>query len=260
MGQGLRDKKGQWIYKMLPSFLLLVLLVGIWQLIVTVTGIKSFLLPGPSLVVATLVDMQWQWGKQILTTLIEVLGGFLLADFVGILVGVLIMWSPLMHRSVVPFLVLLNSLPKIALAPLFIIWLGYGVLPNIFIAFISAFFPVAINTATGIGETEPDMINLAKVWEVPRWKIFLKIEIPNALPYIFSGIKIAATMAVIGAIVGEFVASTEGLAAVIMNAQAVLVTEAIFASLIWISALGLGLYGLVVLVQRLVMPWAEIKE
>jgi NitT/TauT family transport system permease protein len=260
MGEGLGKKRGIWIYNILPSFLLLVLLVGIWQLIVTITEIKSFLLPSPSLVVAALVDMQWQWGRQILTTLIEILGGFLLADFVGILVGVLIMWSPLTHRSVVPFLVLLNSMPKIALAPLFIIWLGYGVIPNIFIAFITAFFPVAINTATGIGETEADMIHLARVWEVPRWKIFFKIQIPNALPYIFSGIKIAATMAVIGAIVGEFVASTEGLAAVIMNAQAVLVTEAIFASLIWISALGLGLYGLVALVQRLVMPWADIGQ
>lgn len=260
MGRSLEDKTRRWICKVLPSFLLLVLLVGIWQLVVTVTNIKSFLLPSPILVAATLVNMELQWGSQILTTLIEVLGGFLCAAFVGILVGVLIMWSRLIRRSVLPFLVFLNSLPKIALAPLFIIWLGYGVLPNIFIAFVSAFFPVAINTATGIGEIEPDMINLAKVWQIPRWKIFLKIRIPNASPYIFSGLKIATTMAVIGAIVGEFIASTRGLASIIMNAQAVLFTEAILASLVWISALGLGLFGLVELVQRLLMPWANIGQ
>lgn len=247
----------QQIHNMLPPIVFFAGLLGVWQLIVSVTNIKSFLLPSPISVLQTLTETKWQWGSQLLTTSIEVCGGFALAVFIGIFLGVIITWSNWARRSILPFLVFLNSLPKIAMAPLFIVWLGYGILPNIFIAFITAFFPVVINTAAGITEIEPDMIDLARVWQAPQWKVFIKIKLPYAEPYIFTGIKIATTMAVIGAIVGEFIASSRGLASVIMNAQATLATEAILAALVWISLLGLGLYGLVVLIQWLLMPWSH---
>jgi len=249
----------QQTHKVLPPILFFVALLGIWQLIISVTDIKSFLLPSPISVLQTLIEPRWQWGRQLLTTSMEISGGFALAVFVGISLGVAITWSSWTRRSILPFLVFLNSLPKIALAPLFIVWLGYGVLPNIFIAFISAFFPIAINTATGITEIEPDMVDLARVWQAPQWKVFVKVKIPYAQPYIFTGLKIATTMAVIGAIVGEFIASSRGLASVIMNAQATLATEAILAALVWIAVLGLALYGLVVLIQWLLMPWLHKK-
>ena len=251
---------GQQIRKVLPPILFSAALLGIWQLIISVTDIKSFLLPSPISVLQTLIEPRWQWGRQLLTTSMEISGGFALAVFVGISLGVAITWSSWTRRSILPFLVFLNSLPKIALAPLFIVWLGYGVLPNIFIAFISAFFPIAINTATGITEIEPDMVDLARVWQAPQWKVFVKVKIPYAQPYIFTGLKIATTMAVIGAIVGEFIASSRGLASVIMNAQATLATEAILAALVWIAVLGLALYGLVVLIQWLLMPWLHKKR
>ena len=242
-----------------PPLVLGALLILAWQLVVSLGHIKPFLLPGPGAVVATLMDSKWQWLSQASVTLLEVLGGFALAAGVGTFLGIVITWSEATRNAVLPFLVFLNSLPKIALAPLFIIWLGYGVMPNMVIAFISAFFPIAINTATGVTEVDPDMLDFARALCVPKWKVFFKIRLPNALPYIFSGLKISTTLAVIGAIVGEFIASTRGLAAIIMNAQGVLATDAILASLVWISAIGLGLFGFVALLQRLLMPWAEVK-
>jgi NitT/TauT family transport system permease protein len=259
MTNNIRVKIKEQIRKILPPMLFFAGLLGVWQLIVSVTDIKSFLLPSPMSVFEALLNPKWQWGRQLSTTAIEIFGGFALAVFIGIFLGIVITWTNWTRRSILPFLVFLNSLPKIALAPLFIVWLGYGILPNIFIAFISAFFPVVINTAAGITEIEPDMVDLARVWQAPQWKVFLKIKIPNAQPYIFTGIKIATTMAVIGAIVGEFIASSRGLASVIMNAQATLATEAILAALIWISFVGLCLYELVSLIQWFFMPWVHKK-
>ena len=248
-----------WVWKAFPPLLLAVFSVVFWQLIVSLGHIKSFILASPGEVVAALMDPKWQWFSQVEVTSIEVVGGFTLAAIVGILLGMMISASSAARNAFLPFLVVFNSLPKIAMAPLFIIWMGYGIIPNIVIAFISAFFPVVINTSVGLSEIDPDMVALARGLRVPNWKIFLKIRLPNALPYVFSGLKVSSTLAVIGAIVGEFIASTKGLASIIMSAQGVLATDAILASLLWISAIGLGLYGFVILLQHLFMPWAEPK-
>ncbi|MBS3787776.1 ABC transporter permease [Candidatus Bipolaricaulota bacterium] len=251
------NKLSKFLEQIYPFVGLLILLVGLWQMLVVITNIQSYLLPSPVRVVQALGDMQWRWFYQAEATSIEIFGGFLLAASVGILLGITITWSNILRRAILPMLVFLNSLPKIALAPLFIIWLGYGIIPNIVIAFTTAFFPVVINTAAGVVEIDPNLINFAKSLRVPKWKRFFKIRIPNALPQIFAGLKTSATLAVIGAIVGEFVASSRGLAAVIMQAQGILATEAIFAALVWISVLGLGLYGLVALTEKIFMPWAQ---
>jgi len=250
----------RWIRKQVPTILGLLILIVAWQVFVIITHIKSYLLPSPIEVLRALTDMRWRWHEQVLVTTIEVIGGFALSAVIGIFLGMAIAWSDLSRRVIMPFIVFLNSLPKIAMAPLFIIWLGYGIIPNIWIAFLCAFFPITINSATGVTEIEPDMVDLARSLRVPKWKIFLKIRIPNALPYIFTGLKISATMAVVGAVVGEFIASTRGLASVIMSAQASLSTHAIFAALIWISALGLVLFGVISGLERLFMPWAYLQK
>jgi len=247
----------RWIWNVLDPSLLVVFFVIVWQLITSLGHIKPFILASPKEVVAALMNPKWQWFLQAKVTSIEVVGGFVLAAIVGVLLGMAISASSTLRRAFLPLLVVFNSLPKIAMAPLFIIWIGYGIIPNTVIAFISAFFPVVINTSVGLSEIDPDMVALARSLRVPNWKIFLKIRLPNALPYVFSGLKVSSTLAVIGAIVGEFIASTRGLASIIMSAQGVLATDAILASLLWISAIGLGLYGFVVLLQHLFMPWAR---
>ena len=161
------------------------------------------------------------------------------------------------YSVLVPFLVFVNTLPKVAIAPLFLIWMGYGIFPNMLMGALIGFFPVVINTAVGLSQVEADMLDLGRVFNAPKWKIFVKIRIPNALPYILSALKITATAAVVGAIVGEFVASQKGLGYIITTTQSSMNTSVAFASLIWISVIGLLLYGAVVLVARLWAPWAE---
>ncbi|HWM78249.1 MAG TPA: ABC transporter permease, partial [Methylomirabilota bacterium] len=169
-------------------------------------------------------------------------------------------WSPLASSALVPFLVFVNTLPKVAVAPLFLLWLGYGILPNMLIGALIGFFPVVINTAVGLTQVDPEMLDLGRVFSAPKWKVFVKIRIPNAYPYILSALKVTATAAVVGAIVGEFVASQRGLGYVIITSQGSMNTPVAFAALVWISAVGLALYGAVVLAARWIAPWAEATD
>jgi NitT/TauT family transport system permease protein len=135
--------------------------------------------------------------------------------------------------------------------------MGYGIVTNILIAFLVSFFPIVINTATGLGEVEEDLLDLVRYLKASQWQIFLKIRFPNALPYIFSGLKISSTMCVVGAIVGEFIASDKGLGYIIINSQFSLDTPAIFAALIVVSLIGFLLFGLVSLAESILMPWYD---
>ena len=228
-----------------------------WDVFVTLSGIQPYLLPRPTRVAAVLLDPQWRWLEHAVVTALEVIGGFALSAILGMVIGVLVTWSDSLRMAVLPFLVLFNSLPKIALAPLFIIWLGYGLIPNMWIAFLVAFFPVALNTARGVVEIDPDFIDLASILRTPRWRVYWHIRLANALPYIFTGMKVASTQAVVGAIIGEFVASSKGLAGLIMAAQASLSVDIILGALVWISLLGLTLFGFISLVEWWLMPWAR---
>jgi NitT/TauT family transport system permease protein len=240
-----------------PTVVLFVSLIVIWQLVVSYSGIRAYLLPSPLSVVQAFWEPDVPWTQHIWTTSWEIVGAFFMAGVVGVLLGVAIAWSPLIANALVPFLVFLNTLPKVAVAPLFLVWMGYGILPNMLMGALIGFFPVVINTAVGLAQVETDMLDLGRVFNAPKWKIFLKIRIPNALPYILSSLKITATAAVVGAIVGEFVASQSGLGYVIQTTQSSMNTSLAFAALIWISFVGLVLYGLVVLAARLWAPWAE---
>jgi NitT/TauT family transport system permease protein len=160
---------------------------------------------------------------------------------------------------ITPIIALFNSLPKIALAPLFLLWFGFGIVPNIMIAVLIAFFPVVINTATGLNAVEEDLLDLVRYLDASKWQVFLKIRLPNSLPYVFSGFKISATLCVVGVIVGEFIASTQGLGYLIKSSQGTMDTPPMFASLILISILGLSFFGAISLLERLVMPWQDSK-
>jgi len=227
----------------------------IWQLAPPLLRIREYLLPGPVSVVRAALNFSIPWHTH-LTTL-EILGGFALAGAAGVALGVAIAWSPTIARALVPFLVFVNTLPKVAVAPLFLLWLGYGIVPNVLIAALIGFFPVVINTAVGLTQVDDELLDLGRAFGAPTWKVFLKIRLPNALPYVLSALKITATAAVVGAIVGEFVASQAGLGMVIVNAQTNLNTPVAFAALLWISIIGLALYGVVCLAARRWAPWAD---
>jgi NitT/TauT family transport system permease protein len=241
----------------LPSVVVMLALIVLWQVGVTALGIKEYILPTPLAAWRTLFDPNYRWTVNFLATLYAVLGAFALSAVLGVLLAIVIVWNDLLMRTVMPVLILFNTLPKIALAPLFVVWLGYGVWPNILIGTTIAFFPMVVNTAVGLASAEPEMLDLVKTLRASRWKVLRKIRFPNAVPYIFVGLKLNATMSVIGALVGEFVASERGLGSLIITGGVTMQTASIFASLVLISALGLVLYGLVVAVEAMVAPWAH---
>jgi NitT/TauT family transport system permease protein len=250
-------KFSKWIKNNGQTLLTFILALLFWHFGVVLFGVKEFILPTPIAAIQTLFQGKFRWPMNFMATFYEVVGGFLVSGLVGVILGVAVVWSEWLKRTILPFLVFLNSLPKIAVAPLFMIWFGYGIVPNILIVFLISFFPVVINTATGLVAVEEDLLDLVNYLHATKWQKMKKIQLPNSLPYIFSGLKIAATTAVTGAIVGEFVASDKGLGSIIISSQTTLATPVIFGSLILITIIGMALFGFVGMMERLLMPWEK---
>ena len=244
----------RYMYTVLPFFIVL----AIWWLLSRV--FPSYILPSPASVVVDLLNPRWRWSYQIYITLQEVLIGYAISIIFGILLGIIISWNSIIKRMLMPIIVFTNSIPKIAAAPIILVWFGYGMIPNIVMVFLISFFPILLNTTIGLNEVPFEMIELAKTYNTPKWKIYLKIRIPCSLPYIFAGLKLASIMAVTGAIIGEFIASEKGIAALIMQAQASIETSVMIGALLWIAAISLVLYGFVGLVEKIFMPWADSEK
>jgi NitT/TauT family transport system permease protein len=259
-GPGFADRAGATFAYYLPSLLVILALLLLWQVVVMALGVKEYILPTPLAALRSLANPNYQWGANFLATLYAVLGAFVLSAVLGVLLAIIIVWNDLLLRTVMPVLILFNTLPKIALAPLFVIWLGYGIWPNIVIGTTIAFFPMVVNTAVGLAGAEPEMLDLVRTLKASRWQVLKKIRFPNAVPYIFVGLKLNATMSVIGALVGEFVASEKGLGSLIITSGVTMETAPIFASLLLISVMGLVLYGVVVAVEHIVAPWAHRED
>jgi len=248
-----------WVRKNSQTILTFVTVLLIWHFGVVLLGVKEFIIPTPIAAIKTLYQAKFRWPMNFMATFYEVIGGFLISGFVGVILGIAVVWSEWLKRSILPFLVFLNSLPKIAVAALFMIWFGFGILPNFLLVFLIFFFPVVINTATGLVAVEEDLLDLVNYLHATKWQKMRKIQLPNSLPYVFSGLKIAATTAVTGAIVGEFIASDKGLGSVIVASQTTLATPVIFGSLILITVIGMVLFGFVGVMERILMPWERQK-
>jgi len=249
-----------WLAARAPSAVMFAGVLALWHLASTGLGIREYILPSPAAVARALAGGDIPWLAHAWTTAIEIVGAFALAGAAGVALGVAIAWSPFLASALVPFLVFVNTLPKVAVAPLFLLWLGYGIVPNMLIGALIGFFPVVINTAVGLTQVDPEMLDLGRAFNAPKWKVFAKIRIPNAYPYILSALKVTATAAVVGVIVGEFVASQKGLGYVIITSQGSMNTPVAFAALVWISLVGLAVYGAVVVAARWLAPWADIPD
>jgi NitT/TauT family transport system permease protein len=234
-----------------PAVLAHLALLGLWAWATGPGGVPRFILPGPLETLRALSSPQIDWPRHLLMTVSEALGGFLLAVGIGVALAVVFTWSAALRRALMPLLVTLNLVPKVALAPLFIVWLGYGLVPNIAITFVISFFPIVITTARGLAEVEPELLDLVRTVRATRWQVFRKIQLPSALPYLFSGMRVAAVLAIAGTVVGEFVGSEAGLGFVMMAAQGTLDTPAMVMSLILITLIGVALYAMVVILERL---------
>lgn len=230
-----------------------VAVVVLWQIAVDGLRIPAFVLPSPSATLATLASAKYAWLSNTLVTTIEIIGGFGLGAVVGIVLAVIFSWSPLLSLMLLPLFVTLNMIPKVALGPLFIVWFSYGIIPNILIAFSICFFPILLTTARGLREVDPDLLDLVRSLRGGRWVLFRKIQLPGSLPYIFSGMKVGAILAVAGAVVGEFIASERGLGYLMIQVQSSLDTPAMVMAVILLTLIGVVLYGLVLGLERLVV-------
>ena len=233
----------------------LAVVVIVWQVAVSLFHIPAYVLPGPLDVARVAGENRSMLLKNTWVTLFEILVGFGLAIAIGGTGAFIIARSPLLNRLFSPLLTALQIVPKIAIAPLFVVWFGFGVSPKILMALVIAFFPILINTATGFLSESAGMQDLGRIIGLSPWVYFRKIQLPNALPIIFSGLKVALTFAVIGSIVGEFVGASKGLGYIIVLANSNLDTRLVFAAIFVITALGLVLYAAVALLERVCLPW-----
>jgi len=230
-----------------------VLLIAAWYLFVEIGKVPKFVMPSPQATLAALFTGNYRWFDNILVTAVEIYGGYLLAVVIGVGIALSFSWSQVWENAMMPLLVSLNMIPKVALGPLIIVWFSYGMFPNMLIAFSIGVFPIVLTTARGLREVEPELLDLVRSLHGSKWQVFTKIQLPGALPYIFSGMKVAAVLAVAGAIVGEFLGSEKGLGYLMLQVQVTLDTAAMFMAVILITLLGVLLYGLVLLLERLLV-------
>ena len=230
-----------------------IFLVGVWQWYVTANDVSKFTLPPPMDVLRELID---EWDlilENVWPTFQEVAYGFIIASVLGILIAVLIASIPIVERTIYPVLVGLLVVPKIAIAPLFVIWFGFGVKPKVIIVVLLAFFPIVVDMALGLKSVPEDMIALCRSMGASRLKTFWKVRFVYALPNLFVGLKVAMALAVVGAVVGEFVQSSEGLGYRLLQAQAQGKTDQFFAVILVLTAMGVLLYLAVDIVERVVL-------
>ena len=229
----------------------------LWELAARYLQIPTWLLPSPSAIGEALFEWRGELFRHTLVTLYETLVGFGLALAFGVPLAALVTYSPLLQKTIYPLLLALQSVPKVAVAPLLALWIGFGVLPKVVVVFLVCFFPIIVATAAGLSAVPATVMELIRSLSASQYQIFTKIRFPSAMPHIFVGSKIAITFAVIGAVIGEFVGSESGLGYVILTSSSQLRTSLAFAALIILTVMSILLYYAVELVEGLCLPWAE---
>src|SRR5260370_6122813 len=239
---------------LIPATTLLAALL-VWEVATRALRIPRFIMPAPS----AILGEGWEWRYRFIghtwVTLYETLGGFALSMVVGVPLAVLIVYSPALRAAIYPLVILPPSVPKIAIAPVLLLALGYGEVPKMVVAFLVAFFPVVVATATRLAAPPPALLDLSRSYRASAFKTFVKVRLPMALPFIFAGAKVAITLSVIGAVVGEFVGSDKGLGYVILSSTSHWKTEVAFSAMILLSLMAIVLFAAVSLVERVVCPW-----
>jgi NitT/TauT family transport system permease protein len=227
----------------------------VWEVGTRLAGSPDYILPAPSRIWSDGID-RWRtlWGGALFTAQ-QMLLGFVAAVVLGVAIALVIAFSPTMQDVVYPLLVFFQIVPKIAVAPLFIIWFGYGLIPKVMLVFLLSFFPVVVSAIAAFRSVDPDIIDLTRTTGASRWRIFFKVELPHGLPMLFSGFKVAAALSATAAVVAEFVASDRGLGYLLLEYNGNFNTSMIFATIVVLSVMGLLLYAAVELVERWAIPW-----
>jgi NitT/TauT family transport system permease protein len=249
---------GGWINRNGPVLGVFALIFALWEIAVRGLSVPDYILPSPSVIV-TKIAVSWQLLlSNAFVTLEEILLGFGLSVLVAIPLAVAVVYSGIFERVAFPFMVSLQTIPKVALAPILVMWLGYGIMPKIMVAFLISFFPIVINSVIGMRSAEKEMIYLVQSMGASELTTFLKIRLPKALPSIFGGLKVGMGQAVVGATVGEFIAAESGLGYLQLISQVRLDTPLLFAAVVVLSLLGVLLFNVIGLIERLALPWSRL--
>lgn len=238
----------------------MVIILGLWQGYVFLSGISQIVLPSPVEIATVSIQRYDLLLQETWPTLIETVLGFGLALLIGIPLAVCVANSRLLNLALYPILVATQSVPKVAIAPIILVWFGLGIDSKLALAFLVAFFPVVVDTATGLQATPEGLLELARSLRASPLQVFMKVQMPAALPFVFAGAKVAITLAVIGAVIGEFVGSVGGLGNLVLSANSQLDGPLAWAALLWLSALGILLFAAVALAERLLMPWYRVGQ
>jgi ABC-type nitrate/sulfonate/bicarbonate transport system permease component len=241
--------------RVLPPLLFSLVVLGAWQLYTELGDVNPLLLPSPLAVVQSVVDNAALFADNAVVTLQEILLGFVGGAAAGIGLAVLLTYSRLAERAVYPWLVASQMIPIVAVAPILVVWFGFTIVPKVVVVALVCFFPVVVNTIDGLKAVDPEMVRLMRTLGMSRPRIMRSVRVPSALPYLFSGLKVAMALAVIGAVFGEWVGSSEGLGYLMLALNNQLATTELFAAVLVLSLMGIALFFLVGLVERLVIPW-----
>ena len=244
----------------LPAVLLALMVLAAWEMLVRLFGVPEYLLPGPVSIAGVFWESRGLLLAHTVPTASEALLGFAGAAVAGVVSGLLINRSALAERTLYPWLVVSQTLPVIAIAPILVTWFGYGPLPKVLVVVLFCFFPITVATVDGFRATDPDLIRLMRSFGTTRRRIFYMVEVPGALPFLFGGVRLAVTYSVIGAVVGEWVGSSEGLGFLMIQDKSQFEIARLFAEIAVLSAMGVTLFLLVALVQRLTAPWTLKRE
>ena len=239
-------------------FALLVLVI--WQAVAFLTSVQDWLLPAPTEIIEALRDDFGLISGHAWVTTQEALIGFAAAIVIGFGIALAIVYSPIFDRAFFPYVIASQAIPIIAIAPVLVVWFGFGLFPKVVVIVLITFFPIAINTIDGLRRVDPEMLTLLHTMGASRWQVFRLVRLPSALPLFFTGAKMAAAVAVIGAVLGEWVGAAEGLGYLITRSSAQFLTARVFASIAVLCIMGIVLFYAVSRVERWATPWAHRAE
>ena len=246
--------------ELVTTILSLSVVVIVWELLVYLFKIPQWLLPPPRAIISEMYQTAGYLWQHSLVTIEEILLGFALAVVAGISLGIIIAYSPVLEKTLYKLLVATQTIPKVAITPLLVVWLGLGLAPKIVMVFLLCFFPIMVNMVSGLQSTNRELLELAEVMGANWVQSFLKIRFPAALPYLFNGLRVSISLAVIGAIISEFVCADRGLGYSLLIATSQLKGPLTFSVVTILAAVGIGLFSTIAWLEKLICPWAKWTE
>ena len=252
-----RDKTrpARWIRELFPPLFLILFVIFIWQVVAARSGLPAFVLPSPAEVFRAGWETRTLLELAIRATLIETALGLTIAIILGVALAAAMDLSPFLHRALYPILVASQTVQVLAIAPLLIIWFGFGLLPKVIIVVLICFFPLTVSTADGLASADPDLLALLRAMGARRGQIWRIVRLPAALPSFFSGLRVAVTYSVVGATIGEWVGGSAGLGLYMLRSKNALATDQVFVAIVITSAISIGLFALIYLLERAALPW-----